>query len=126
STVTIPLGLRLLALTGIGPLIAWRRASIPSMQRQFAVAVTVGAFTGLVLLVAGMPDLSALMAIALGGFVGGTVVQEFARGTRARHHQYGEAYLVALGRLIARNRRRYGGYIVHTGKIGRASCRERV
>src|SRR5438876_1167373 len=117
NTVTIPLGLALLALTGIGPLIAWRRASIPNLQRQFAVPVTVGAFTGLILLVAGMRDLYALMAIALGGFVGGTVVQEFARGTRARHHQYGEAYLVALGRLIARNRRRYGGYIVHTGMV---------
>src|SRR5207249_533368 len=59
----------------------------------------------------------ALMAIALGGFVVGTVVQEFARGARARHRQYGEGYALALGRLLARNRRRYGGYIVHTGMV---------
>jgi len=57
------------------------------------------------------------MAIGLGGFVVGTVVQEFARGARARHRQYGESYALALGRLIARNRRRYGGYIVHTGMV---------
>ena len=117
NQVNIPLGLALLALTGIGPLIAWRRASIPNLQRQFAVPVTVGAFTGLILLVAGMRDVYALMAMSLGGFVTGTVVQEFVRGARARHRQYGEGYALALGRLLARNRRRYGGYIVHTGIV---------
>ena len=117
NQVNIPLGLALLALTGIGPLIAWRRASIPNLQRQFAVPAATGGFTLLVLLVAGMRDFYALMAIALGGFVAATVVQEFARGARARHRQYGEAYALALGRLIARNRRRYGGYIVHTGMV---------
>src|SRR5438067_2286316 len=115
--VNVPLGLALLALTGIGPLIAWRRASLPNLQRQFAVPATVGGFTLLVLLVGGMRDLYALLAIALGGFVAATIVQEFARGTRARHRQYGEAYLLALARLLGRNRRRYGGYIVHTGIV---------
>src|SRR5438128_3647904 len=117
NQVNIPLGLSLLALTGIGPLIAWRRASVPHLQRQFAVPGTVGVFTALILLVGGMRDFYALMAIGLGGFVVGTVVQEFARGARARHRQYGEGYVLALGRLIARNRRRYGGYIVHTGIV---------
>src|SRR6266576_3438936 len=117
NQVNIPLGLALLALPGIGPLIAWRRASLPNLQRQFAVPVTVGGFAALVLLVGGMRDLYALMAIALGAFVAATVVQEFARGARARHRQYGEAYLLALGRLLGRNRRRYGGYIVHTGMV---------
>src|SRR3989449_4062203 len=115
NTVIIPLGLALLALTGIGPLIAWRRASVPNLQRQFAVPGTVGVFTALILLVAGMRDFYALMAIGLGGFVVGTVVQEFARGARARHRQYGGGYALALGRLIARNRRRYGGFNLHHG-----------
>src|SRR5881409_1995847 len=117
NQVNIPLGLALLGLTGIGPLIAWRRASLPNLQRQFAVPVTVGVFTALVLLVGGMRDLYAVMAIGLGGFVTATVVQEFGRGAGARHRQYGEGYAVALGRLLARNRRRYGGYIVHTGIV---------
>src|SRR5213083_2859656 len=117
NQVNIPLGLALLALTGIGPLIAWRRSSLPNLQRQFAVPVTVGGFAALVLLVGGMRDFYALMAIALGAFVAATVVQEFARGARARHRQYGETYLLALGRLLGRNRRRYGGYIVHTGMV---------
>src|SRR5216110_2901151 len=117
NLVNVPLGLALLALTGIGPLIAWRRASLPNLQRQFAVPATAGGFTLLVLLVGGMRDLDALLAIALGGFVTATIVQEFARGTRARHRQYGEAYPLALARLLGRNRRRYGGYIVHTGMV---------
>src|SRR6266568_4030739 len=115
NQVNIPLGLALLALTGIGPLIAWRRASLPNLRRQFAVPVTTGGFVGLILLLGGMRDGWALMAIALAGFVAATVAQEFARGARARHRQYGEGYALALGRLVGRNRRRYGGYIVHTG-----------
>src|SRR6059036_3015155 len=117
NQVNVPLGLALLAMTGIGPLIAWRRASLPNLERQFAVPAATGTFAILILLVAGMRDLYALMAIALGAFVLATVVQEFARGARARHRQYGEAYALALGRLLARNRRRYGGYIVHTGIV---------
>ncbi len=117
NQVNIPLGLALLALTGIGPLIAWRRASTSNLQRQFAVPGITGVLVFLILLLAGMRDVGALMAIGLGGFVLATVVQEFARGTTARHRQYGEAYVVAFGRLVARNRRRYGGYIVHTGMV---------
>src|SRR5690348_376302 len=111
NRVNIPLGLLLLTLTGIGPLIAWRKASTPNLQRQFAVPATSGVLLFLILLVAGMRDAGALMAIALGGFVFATVVQEFARGTSARHRQYSEPYWLALGRLVGRNRRRYGGYI---------------
>jgi len=117
NQVNIPLGLALLALTGIGPLIAWRRASMPNLRRQFAVPATTGVFVLLILLVAGMRDLGALVAIALGGFVMGTVTQEFARGTSARHRQYGEPMALAAVRLVGRNRRRYGGYIVHTGMV---------
>lgn len=117
NQVNIPLGLALLAVTGIGPLIAWRRASPANLRRQFAVPATAGVFVALALLVAGMRDLYALMAIALGGLVLATVVQEFARGARARHRQYGEGYALALVRLVVRNRRRYGGYVVHTGIV---------
>src|SRR6059036_3502492 len=84
NQVNVPLGLALLGLTGIGPLIAWRRASLPNLQRQLAVPVTVGVFAALILLLGGMRDGWALMAIALAGFVAATVGQEFARGARAR------------------------------------------
>jgi cytochrome c-type biogenesis protein CcmF len=62
-----------------------------------------------------MRDPYPLMAIALAGFVTGTVVQEFARGVRARMRMHGETPPMALARLVARNRRRYGGYLVHVG-----------
>jgi cytochrome c-type biogenesis protein CcmF len=115
--VNIPLGLVLLLLTGIGPLIAWRRASTSNLRRQFALPVTVGIFTLLTLLVAGMRELGALLAFSLGAFVFGTVFQEFARGARARHRQYGESTAFAVLQLLSRNRRRYGGYIVHIGIV---------
>jgi cytochrome c-type biogenesis protein CcmF len=55
------------------------------------------------------------MALALCGFVSGTIVQEFWRGVRARRRMHGESAPIAFFRLVARNRRRYGGYIVHAG-----------
>ena len=117
NQVNIPLGLALLAMTGVGPLIAWRRASLANLRRQFAVPTTSGVFVLLILLVAGMRDIGALMAFSIGGFVVGTVVQEFALGARARHRQYGEPIPVALVQLLSRNRRRYGGYIVHVAIV---------
>jgi cytochrome c-type biogenesis protein CcmF len=117
NQVNIPLGLGLLLLTGIGPLIAWRRASVPNLRRQFAVPGAVGVFALLILLVGGMRDFYALLALGIAGFVLATVLQEFGRGVGARHRQYGEPYAAAWLRLVARNRRRYGGYIVHTGMV---------
>src|ERR671911_547653 len=115
NRVNVPLGLLLLGLTGIGPLIAWRKASTANLRRQFIAPVTLGLITLGALLALGVRDLYAVMAIALAGFVTGTILQEFYRGVRARRRMHGESSTVALGRLIARNRRRYGGYIVHAG-----------
>ena len=117
NQVNIPLGVSLLLLTGIGPLIAWRRASLENLKRQFAVPTAAGILTLLALLVGGMRDGWAITAITIGIFVLATIAQEFWRGASARHRQYGDGYLVAVGRLIARNRRRYGGYIVHLGIV---------
>jgi len=117
NKVNVPLGLLLLALTGVGPLIAWRKASTGNLRRQFIWPVVTGLVVAILLLALGMRNYMAVVALGLAGFVVGTLGQEFARGTRARHRMYQESYLVALGRLIARNRRRYGGYIVHAGMV---------
>src|SRR3954449_12747713 len=117
NRVNIPLGLLLLALTGIGPLIAWRKASAANLRRQFVGPLTSGSLTLAALLAAGVRDLYAVMAIALAGFVAGTIVQEFYRGVRARRRMHGESVPLAFLRLIGRNRRRYGGYIVHAGVL---------
>jgi cytochrome c-type biogenesis protein CcmF len=117
NTVNIPLGLLLLALTGIGPLIAWRRASVSNLRRQFAMPAWTGVAVGVALFALGMRDVYALIAYALCGFVSGTIIQEFYKGIRARQAIHGESILTGFVRLVARNRRRYGGYIVHAGIV---------
>jgi cytochrome c-type biogenesis protein CcmF len=117
NRVNIPLGLLLLALTGIGPLIAWRRASTANLRRQFTWPGAAGLGALLFLLAAGMRDFYAIVALSLAAFVAGTVTQEFWRGTAARRRMHGESVPGALMHLVGRNRRRYGGYIVHVGML---------
>lgn len=117
NSVNVPLGLLLLALTGIGPLIAWRRASVSNIRRQFAGPAAFGLMVGASLLALGVRGLSPVMAWTLCAFVAGTIFQEFYKGVGARRRMYGENPVSALLRLIARNRRRYGGYIVHAGIV---------
>ena len=117
NSVNIPLGLLLLALTGVGPLIAWRRASVANIRRQFTMPAVVGLVTGAALVALGMRDFYAVVCYALSGFVLGTIGQEFWKGTTARMRMHGENPAVALARLVARNRRRYGGYVVHFGMV---------
>jgi cytochrome c-type biogenesis protein CcmF len=117
NAVNIPLGLALLALTGVGPLIAWRRASVSNLKRQFIAPMVSGLAVGALLLALGMRDAYALVSYTLAGFVAATIVQEFVKGTRARRTIHGEALPIALARLVARNRRRYGGYVVHLGIV---------
>jgi cytochrome c-type biogenesis protein CcmF len=117
NAVNVPLGLLLLGLTGVGPLIAWRRASVHNLQRQFAVPAFGGLAVGALLLASGMRQMSAVIAYTLAGFVATTILQEFYKGTRARMRMHAENAALALVRLVARNRRRYGGYIVHAGVV---------
>jgi cytochrome c-type biogenesis protein CcmF len=117
NRVNVPLGLLLLGLTGIGPLIAWRKASADNLKRQFIAPLASGLLTLAALVVLGVRDFHALVALALSGFVAGTVVQEFYRGIRARRRMHGESIPLAFIRLIDRNRRRYGGYLVHVGVL---------
>jgi cytochrome c-type biogenesis protein CcmF len=117
NQVNVPIGLALLALTGIGPLIAWRKASPENLQRQFAVPVTAGLVTAVVLAVIRFSDFYAGVAVSLAAFVVTTIAQEFVRGVGARHRLHGENVALALVRLVGRNRRRYGGYVVHLGIV---------
>jgi len=117
NAVNIPLGLLLLFLMGIGPLIAWRRASISNLQRQFLGPVIALVTAPFILLLFGMRDLTAIIAYSFAAFVAMTLTQEFYKGIGARRRMYGEGVLDAFARLIARNRRRYGGYIVHMGIV---------
>jgi cytochrome c-type biogenesis protein CcmF len=117
NRVNAPLGLALLFLAGVGPVIAWRRASPRNLRRAFAVPVGVGLGAGIVLALAGMPLGYAHATFALSCFVLATVGQEFWRGVRARQAMLHESAPRALGRLVEKNRRRYGGYIIHVGIV---------
>ena len=111
-------GLPLLLLMGIGPLIAWRRASLRSLATTFRWPTLVGLATGLVLLVLGAgSSVPGLVAYTFSAFVGTTIVMEFARGTRARKALGASSWPGAFSSLMARNRRRYGGYVVHASIV---------
>ena len=115
NSINIPLGLLLLAFTGIGPLMAWRKSSVPNLGRQLLFPALFGAVVAGLLVALGMRSASAILAYALCGFVAGTLIQELSKGVRARQSIYGEALAPAFVRLVSRNRRRYGGYVVHAG-----------
>ncbi len=117
NSVNIPLGLLLLLLTGIGPLIAWRRASAANLRRQFTTPVSAGVTAAIVFTIFGMRNLAAIISYAFAALVLATIIQEFYKGIGARKRMYGEATGQAFLRLVARNRRRYGGYIVHLGIV---------
>ncbi len=113
---TVPLALILVLLSGVGPVIAWRRATLANARRNFVVPIVCALLVLLALLIAGVtqkPLAAAMFCCA--GFVFGSIGQEFFRGTRARRAMAGEAAPLALLALVRRNRRRYGGYIVHIG-----------
>ncbi len=109
----------LLFLTGVGPLIAWRRASPASLRRQFVAPAAAGAVTALALAAAFWGEIGAVpLAIwSLCAFVTGTIVQEYARAIRARTRGGRESVPAALAALLRKNQRRYGGYIVHLGVV---------
>ncbi len=111
-------GLPLLLLMGIGPLIAWRKASFRSLLTTFRWPTLVAVVTGgvLVLLGAGS-SVPGLVAYTFSAFVATTIVLEFARGTRARMALGASSWPNAFSTLISRNRRRYGGYIVHAAIV---------
>ena len=117
NRVNAPLGLCLLFLTGVGPIIAWRRATPKNLQRNFAAPLTVGVAGGLLLFALGIRQLAGLVSFSLCFFVAATVAIEFYRGMRARQVLVGESAGIALGRLVSKNHRRYGGYIIHLGVV---------
>ncbi len=114
---TTPLAIVLVLFTGIGPLLAWRRVSWSSARRVFLVPAIVAALSGLGLALftdaAAKPWALALFAFAAFALTG--LAQEFWRGAAARRSLHGGSMPAALVGVVTRNRRRYGGYIVHAG-----------
>jgi len=111
-------GLPLLLLMGIGPLIAWRRASWRAVSQAFLVPAGIALAAGVGLLAAGAgSSIPGLIAYTFSAFVLASIVYEFVRGTRARRALSGGSWLGAFTSLVGRNRRRYGGYVVHAAIV---------
>ena len=107
----------LLVLTmGVAPLFAWRKQSARRLGRALWVPFALAIAVVLALLVSGMRNPAALFGYWLVAFVGLATLWEFGKGVRARM-KHGESPAVALVRLMGRNQRRYGGYIVHLGVV---------
>ncbi|MEE9218158.1 MAG: heme lyase CcmF/NrfE family subunit [Acidobacteriota bacterium] len=117
NQIMTPIGLILLLLTGAGPLIAWRKASVHQLRTLFLGPVLVGVITGVALIAGGMHHPGGVISLSLCAFVLASIVSEFYRGTQARMRNMGERPLPALIALIDRNKRRYGGYLVHVGIV---------
>lgn len=117
NRMTLPICAALLFLMGVGPALPWRVASAEVVRRQL-VPPAIAAVAGLVVSVlAGVRSPYALATFTFGAFALTANVREFLDGALARRRAHGEAIPVALGRLVAANRRRYGGYVAHLGVL---------
>ena len=117
NTVNLPLSLALLILTGVCPLIAWRKASAKNFKRNFLTPLAAGLLSGVVAIIVGVRDLIPLVFFSACGFVLMTVIYEFYKGARARQTIRPSGFLVALMDLTLMNKRRYGGFIIHVGVV---------
>lgn len=119
NQVAVPIGVALLILTGIGPLISWRRASRRLLLKRFVppIALALLAAVLLALLTPAWDNWVAGLVFTASAFVAASVIGEFWRGARTLYRLGGVGPLGAVGRLVARNRRRYGGYVVHLGVV---------
>jgi len=117
--IAVFIGVALLILTGVGPLIPWRKASLNALRRRFMVPLVVAASTGVLLAIftPAWENWIAGLVFVSAGFVAACIVSEYWRGTKARHAGKGLSWPRAFFGLFAQNQRRYGGYLVHLGVV---------
>ncbi|MBN1659244.1 MAG: heme lyase CcmF/NrfE family subunit [Anaerolineae bacterium] len=108
-----PLGLILTVLIGVCPLVDWRHIEAERLLRNMWVQAVVAAVTAVVLLLLGVSEMWAVISFAVVAFVAATIVLQFVQGAAARMRTTGENPFTALARAIGKNRRRYGGQIIH-------------
>ena len=114
NLVNIPIFLALIFLMGVGPLIAWRRASGENLRRNFLKPVAIGVAAALICRLLGVANALVLLCLALVVFVAATIALDFARAARARRRT-GDGWLDATWGLALKQNRRYGGFVVHLG-----------
>lgn len=117
NAVFAPLGLAIVALTGIGPLVSWRRMSKGALGRLVKPPMVAGSAVALGLAAMGVRSAGALLAFGLCAFTTVAIGGEFVRGSRIYRSRHRLGWAPALVRTLLRNRRRYGGYVVHLGIV---------
>jgi cytochrome c-type biogenesis protein CcmF len=117
NRVNVPIAIFLLFLTGVGPLLAWRKASTNSLKRNFLIPAGIALASGVPLYLLGVNHFYAWLSLVMSIFVGITIVREFYKGAQARAYGTGERFHEAIVNLTLRNTRRYGGYIIHFGFV---------
>src|SRR5438132_19436 len=117
NKVNIPIGLLLLFLTGVGPLLAWRKTSTEILKRNFGWPMAIGLVAGVIALVFGFREIYSWICLILCVFVASTVGLEFYRGAKVIRARSGASLMASAVDLTLRNTRRYGGYIVHMGMV---------
>jgi cytochrome c-type biogenesis protein CcmF len=113
----LPIGLVLLALTGVGPLLAWRKSTLSNLRMQFLLPASSAVVAAVGFTLLGVPLWASGLCFALSTFVGVTITQEFVRGARVRQGATGSDIVTSLIGVVSRSHRRYGGYIVHLGIV---------
>ena len=113
----VPIGLVLLFLTGIGPMLAWRKSSLSNLRYQFVWPTTLAMVAMVGLYAIGFRVWVSGLCFGLCAFVMGTIGQEFVRGANVRREATGTDVVTAMIGLVMRSRQRYGGYIVHVGIV---------
>ena len=116
NQIITPIGLILLALTGVGPLLAWRRTGSKNLIRNFSLPIVAGFIASIIFMIIGYEGYS-VISFSLCVFVTFSISAEFSRGISARRKKFKESIFVALKTIISKNRSRYGGYIVHLGIV---------
>jgi cytochrome c-type biogenesis protein CcmF len=117
NTVNAPIFIALLFLMGVGPALPWGRASWTTLRDRFSLPIIVAVAVVAGALGLGLRDLASLGTLGLAAFVATVLLDEVVRGSRARSRGRDEDPLTATWRLTTRNRRRYGGYVVHLGVL---------
>jgi cytochrome c-type biogenesis protein CcmF len=115
NQVNVPIVLLLMCLAGVGPLLAWRRASMGQLRKNFVYPVSVALITLGVLVTFGVRHVYAVLAISLSIFMIATIYLEYYRGIAARRRYHGDGLFSGVWEITMRNKRRFGGYIVHLG-----------
>ncbi|HKW36021.1 MAG TPA: heme lyase CcmF/NrfE family subunit [Candidatus Acidoferrum sp.] len=117
NRVNIPIGLLILFLTGVGPLLAWRKTSTESLKKNFGWPSLIGVMGGVLFFAFGYRDFFSVTCFILCVFVAATILLEFYRGAKVIRARSGASLPACAIDLTMRNTRRYGGYIIHMGMV---------